>query len=42
MERNKTDFQGRIIPFEGKICIYGLFMKKTGSSLQSKKICSEL
>lgn len=33
---------GKIIPFEGTPCFYGSFMKKTGSSLQRKKICSEL
>ena len=33
---------GKIIPFEGKPCFYGSFMEKTGSSLQRKKICSDL
>lgn len=33
---------GKIIPLEGKPCICGSFMEKTGSSLQRKKICSEL
>ena len=33
---------GKIIPSKGKPCVYDSFMKKNGSSLQSKKICSDL
>jgi hypothetical protein len=33
---------GKIIAFTGKPCFYGSFMEETGSSLQNKKICSDL
>jgi hypothetical protein len=40
--KKQNRLSGKIIPLEGKPCIYGSFTGKTGSSLQGKKICSDL